>query len=232
MSKRIDTLQIEDALERMAKEKRWYGCEEVTIGFYNNGHGNEICDYVLMDSKGIVRCYEIKVTKQDLQSKAKKSWYGHYNYLVVSSELSEQIQDWTPYLPDGVGLIVAGKVMRYINRNPEMKEVRELTNHFKPSKRILSEEDQLLITQSMVRSMMYKILKYKSAKDLENLAILKKDLRDSEKQYQQAQQEKLEMYTTIRAVERKIRKTTNIRVKLEDVRDMLENRRHGGKNGR
>ena len=71
MPKRKETKEIESLLEKHAKEKRLYGCEEVTIGFFNAGHGNEICDYVLMDAKGIVKCYEIKVTASDLKSHAK-----------------------------------------------------------------------------------------------------------------------------------------------------------------
>ena len=54
------------------------------------------CDYVLQyimitaaksGLKDLFRCYEIKVTMQDFRSKAKKSWYGNYNYLVISSKL-------------------------------------------------------------------------------------------------------------------------------------------------
>ena len=49
-----ETLEIEDQLRKMCRKKRLYGCEEVTIGFYNSGHGNEICDFMTMDSKGII----------------------------------------------------------------------------------------------------------------------------------------------------------------------------------
>jgi hypothetical protein len=87
LAKRKETLELEDALAKNTREKRIYGCEEITIGFYNNGHGNEIVDFMTMDFKGIVKCYEIKVTLQDLKSSAKKSWYGHYNYLVVLQEI-------------------------------------------------------------------------------------------------------------------------------------------------
>lgn len=75
MAKRKETLGIEAALQKDTRIKRIYGCEEITIGFYNNGHGNEIVDFMTMDSKGIIKCYEIKVTIQDFKSDAKKSWY-------------------------------------------------------------------------------------------------------------------------------------------------------------
>ena len=37
MPKRKETKEIECLLEKYAKEKRLYGCEEVTIGFFNAG---------------------------------------------------------------------------------------------------------------------------------------------------------------------------------------------------
>ena len=64
--KRQETLDIENKLNEILTDKHrnssfgYYGCEEVTIGFANNGHGNEIVDFMSMDSKGIIRCYEIK----------------------------------------------------------------------------------------------------------------------------------------------------------------------------
>lgn len=35
MSKRKETLEIESTLHYMCQKRRIYGCEEVTIGFYN-----------------------------------------------------------------------------------------------------------------------------------------------------------------------------------------------------
>lgn len=61
-----------------------------------------------MDSKGSLRCYEIKVTLADLKSKVKKSWYGLYNYLFVTSELYEKIaNNLSDYIPDYVGVVVS-----------------------------------------------------------------------------------------------------------------------------
>lgn len=94
MAKRQETLEIEAALQKDTQTKRIYGCEEITIGFYNNGHGNEIVDFMTMDSKGIIKCYEIKVTIQDFKSDAKKSWRGHYNYLVVGKKLWNEHKDY------------------------------------------------------------------------------------------------------------------------------------------
>lgn len=50
MAKTKITEGIETALNDMCRSKRLYGCEEVTIVFPNNGHGNEIVDFMTMDS--------------------------------------------------------------------------------------------------------------------------------------------------------------------------------------
>lgn len=222
MAKRKDTLELEKALERMAKEKRWYGCEEITIGFRNNGHGNEICDYVLMDSKGIIRCYELKVTKQDLNSPAKKSWYGNYNYLVVSKELLGAIDNWNRVIPDWVGLIVGKPAMRYTNTHrKEPVEVLELEMIFKPKRQEVTPETQLMVTQSMVRSMMYKIIKYKDANSIETVKGLQSDIRSLEKRLKTEEKNNLDYYTTIKKIEWHLKKKTGLRIHLEDIAELV-----------
>lgn len=91
---------------KLAKE---YGTAEVTIDFQRNGNGQELVDFISYDpEKNIFRCYEIKVTMQDFRSKAKKSWYGNYNYLVISNALFKQqsLDNWKAEIPDNVGIIV------------------------------------------------------------------------------------------------------------------------------
>ena len=87
MAKSEKTKALENALKNIIRDSSqnrtfgYYGCEEITIGFSNNAHGkelnndNEIVDFMTMDSKGIIRCFEIKVSLSDLKSKAKKSFY-------------------------------------------------------------------------------------------------------------------------------------------------------------
>lgn len=117
--KRIDTMIIEKVLlkscfgsnPKLAKE---YGTTEVTIDFQRNGNGRELVDFMSYDAKkDVFRCYEIKVTIEDWHSKAKKSWFGNYNYLVVSKDLYEKqdISKWKQELPDNV--LVFEKIRRY-----------------------------------------------------------------------------------------------------------------------
>lgn len=80
MSKSKETKIIEQVLNdelygsnpKLAKE---YGTTEVTIAFPRNGKDREIVDFLSYNAKSEqFRCYEIKVSMQDLHSKAKKSW--------------------------------------------------------------------------------------------------------------------------------------------------------------
>lgn len=69
-----------------------FGCFEVTIGWF----GDERVDYITYDTKGKWRCYEIKVSKSDFYSKAKKTFIGHYNYFVMTKELYEEVKKDIP----------------------------------------------------------------------------------------------------------------------------------------
>lgn len=127
-----------------------YGTSEVTIGFPRNGNGKEIVDFLSFDAKkNIYRCYEIKVSMQDFRSKAKKSWYGNYNYLVVSSELySEQKKEyWKNELPDGVGLIVVNT------------HTGEKITAIAPKRQNISFETAGVLQTSLLRTLFYQNMK-------------------------------------------------------------------------
>ena len=90
MAKSKETKQIEKILldscfgtnPNLATE---YGTMEVTIDFQRNKSKKEIVDFMTYDAKkDTIKCYEIKVSLQDLRSDSCKSWYGHYNYLVIT----------------------------------------------------------------------------------------------------------------------------------------------------
>lgn len=166
MAKRKETCELENALIKRCEEKGIYGCEEITIGFAHNGHGNEIVDFMTMDSKGIIKCYEIKVTIEDLKSKAKKSWYGHYNYLVVTYELYQKVENWEIYLPPQVGLLVDTGLCSYKNAR----------------KCKISAETESMLKESMIRSMYGKMTRYRDAQSIKKQKQLQKEIRDLKKE--------------------------------------------------
>lgn len=208
MAKRKETLGIEKALMEMTKDRGIYGCEEITIGFIGKGYGGEIVDFMTMDSKGIIRCYEIKVTLQDLKSKAKKSWYGNYNYLVVSEELRYKIHDWNEYLPNGVGLLMGYK--------KENSTDWKLQSVFKPKKQKISDEISMMLKESMVRSIYYKMNKYYDAQSIEKTKKLNEKMDYWERQYRSESRERIDLFHKIRRFERLKRKNEGKRVTIDD----------------
>lgn len=102
-------------------------CYEVTIGF----NGKERVDYLTYDTKGIWRCYEIKVSKSDFYSKAKKTFVGHYNYFVLTRDLYNEVKS---DIPSDIGVYVGQTCVK------------------KPKKRSLGVSEKIL-KDSMIRSL-------------------------------------------------------------------------------
>lgn len=109
------TEQLERSIRSATMKMGVFGCMEVTIGF----NGNERVDYMTYDTKGIFRCYEIKCSKSEFHSDAKKSFLGNYNYYVLTRDLYEEIK---AEIPKEIGVYVFGscvkksKKMRTTNR--------------------------------------------------------------------------------------------------------------------
>lgn len=97
MSKTPETLALERALFNYTSGQ--FGCDEVTIG----PAGCERVDYITWDFDGTWRCYEIKVSKADFHSKARKTFIGHLNYYVMPKALYESVK---ADIPEHVGVLV------------------------------------------------------------------------------------------------------------------------------
>lgn len=177
MTKTQDTLLLENALNLQSREKREYGCEEVTIGFLKDGHGDEIVDYMTMDANDICKCYELKVTLADLKTDNKKSFYGDYNYLVVSDSLYAKNPVWDNYIPPYAGILAGEKLV--VKRNAKKREV--------------SAETRDMLKSSLLRSVYWKMQNYKDAGNLENYRQLQKELNDTKQmsEEQGRQQERM-----------------------------------------
>jgi hypothetical protein len=101
MTKTQATRDIEKALYYHLVKVGTFGVIEVGLDGYIwdpdnycwNGHeGHGIVDFITVDTYGIIRCYEIKVTLSDFNSKAKKTFVGDYNYFAVPEELAPKIE--------------------------------------------------------------------------------------------------------------------------------------------
>lgn len=98
--KTSETKRLEMEIWNATNKQGVFGCFEVTIGWF----GKERVDYMTYDTKGIFRCYEIKVTKADFHSPCHNSFVGHLNYYVLPVELYEAVKD---EIPEGVGVYVS-----------------------------------------------------------------------------------------------------------------------------
>ena len=204
MAKTQQTLEIEQTLERVCRERKIYGCKEVTIGFPNNHMGREICDFVTMDSYGILRCYEIKVSFSDLQSSAKMSWYGHYNYLVIPESMVEKITDYVHKIPDFVGILVANDGQLSSLRKAKIQNI--------------SEYREQNLRESMIRSLYFKMEAYRSLADGRTGAKLRKELRETKKNYEKEKELELLYYTRymdLRSIVRGYKEKTGIDIEKE-----------------
>lgn len=109
MAKTDKTFELERAIYSATSKKGLFGCFEVTIGF----SGNERVDYITYDTKGVWRCYEIKVSKADFHSKAKKTFVGHFNYFVMTRELYNEVKD---EVPNNIGVYIGGSCHKKAKR--------------------------------------------------------------------------------------------------------------------
>ncbi|MEA5057755.1 MAG: hypothetical protein VB047_09400 [Anaerotignum propionicum] len=111
-----ETKRIEKAIFNATCKQGVFGCFEVTIGWY----GKERVDYMTYDTKGVFRCYEIKVTKSDFHSPCHNSFVGHMNYYVLPESLYEEVKE---EIPNFVGVYVVGRWSAYSVKKAKRKPV-------------------------------------------------------------------------------------------------------------
>ena len=155
------TLQIEDLLYKYTNKPGVFGCFEVTLGFY----GRERIDYLTYSTKGVWRCYEVKVTKDDFFSGAHNSFVGHYNYFVLTQELYEQVREFIPYF---VGVYVLKK---------------KSLECCKKAKRIELKMEEQVLKDSMIRSLFRESDKLRKSKDMGVIEGFKRRIAKAERDY-------------------------------------------------
>lgn len=97
------TRELEAAILSCTKRKGIYWAFEATFNY------DERVDFITVETKDIIRCYEIKVSKPDFYSKCKKSFYGHFNYYVMPQTLYEQVKK---DIPDHIGVHTGDQVIK------------------------------------------------------------------------------------------------------------------------
>lgn len=99
------TAELELAIYKATVKQGVFGCFEVTIGWF----GHERVDYMTFDTKGIWRCYEIKISKADFKSKAAITFVGNFNYYVMPYDLYQEVKD---ELPENIGVWSGGGFLK------------------------------------------------------------------------------------------------------------------------
>ena len=148
-----ETERLEKSLYYSTKKMGLFGCFEVTIGF----GGRERVDYLTYDTNGTWRCYEIKVSKKDFNSKAKTTFVGHYNYYVMPHALYDEVKD---LIPPGIGVVAGGQVVKRANH------------------RNLAVPEEVLMA-SMIRSLYREVEKVQFSPTGQQIALLKRKLANS-----------------------------------------------------
>lgn len=107
------------------------------------------------------RCYEIKVSKADFHSKAKKTFVGNYNYFVVTRELYNEIKD---EIPNHIGCYVGDGLVKRAKKQELGVDEQTLKNSmirslYRESEKLLK-GDEPSIVESLQRQVNYKNRQY------------------------------------------------------------------------
>lgn len=145
------------------------------------------------DTKGIWRCYEIKVSKSDFYSKSKKTFIGHYNYFVMPEELYEEVKN---DIPNHVGVHTGDRVIK----NPKKQELTV---------------DEQILKDSLIRSLSRENEKFIRACDTNYINELKRSISRMEKRIR----EEIDKYYKIQRVIYKL--CDNHSISYDEVRKLL-----------
>lgn len=172
ISKSEKTIELEKEIWKTTNKQGVFGCFEVTIGWF----GKERVDYITYDTKGIWRCYEIKISKADFYSKAHNTFVGHYNYYVMPKEIYEEVKN---EIPAHIGV--------YVNGNELMKRAK---------KQPLGIDEQIL-KDSLIRSLSRENEKFINTCDSDYINRLKRKISQLERQLKDYQNRYINIYYAI-----------------------------------
>ena len=154
--KTADTLALENQIYGATRKLGVFGCFEVTIGF----GGAERVDYLTYDTKGVWRCYEIKISVSDFRSKNANTFVGNFNYYVLTQELYDKVKD---EIPAGIGVYVGGRLI------------------VKPKRRDLAVEERALF-QSMMRSLYREYEKSRDSQDVARMQMMEREIQSARRE--------------------------------------------------
>lgn len=155
------TKEIERAIQK--ETNNCFGCLEVTIGW----SGTKRVDFMLMDSKEIFRCFEIKISKSDFYSKHGHNFVGHFNYYVMPVELFEEVKE---KIPKHIGVYTWNGTYLALVKRAKKQNV----------------EDINILKNSLIRSLYREACKVKDSENIELINNLKNRVTKLEKESREA----------------------------------------------
>lgn len=155
MSKTSTTKELERKIFLSTRRMGLYGVFECTIN-------KERVDYITYDTKGVWRCYEIKVSKSDFHSKAKKTFVGHYNYFVLTNELYEEVKG---EIPNHIGVYVGGNLVKRAKKqelgiDEQILKDSMIRSLYRETEKILKSEEPSIV-EGLQRQVNYEKRMYK-----------------------------------------------------------------------
>lgn len=112
-----ETLNLELALFNYLQKLGTYCVFECQIGRFKGGR----VDCISINTNNIVKCYELKVTRNDFHSKHGHNFIGHYNYYVIPLGLYKDI---AKEVPNDIGVLVSEQNELYCIKNSKKKECK------------------------------------------------------------------------------------------------------------
>lgn len=167
MAKSEKTLQLEDAIWRATIRQGTFGCFEVTIGWF----GHERVDYMTYDTKGDIKCFELKVSVSDFHSKHHNTFVGHLNYYVLTKDVYNKVKS---EIPPGIGVYL-------LSQHGDAYCAKRATRR-KPT------EDTQVLKDSFIRSLFREVQKNYQAADTKYVTGLKSRIAYLEKEVHRANQ--------------------------------------------
>ena len=142
-NKTITTQRIENMISGHFSKTGNFIAYEVQFGFHPQQA--EYADCAIYNTDKILTCFEIKVSKSDFRSKAKKTFVGHKNYYAMPLELYKEVKD---EIPEEIG-VYAYSPKQYLPKYDYLPCSFECV---KKGKKVKCELDENTILWSFIRS--------------------------------------------------------------------------------
>lgn len=132
-----ETYRLEEVITLATWKPGMIGCAEVGLG------DKGIVDYMTVELGGrrLIRCYELKITRSDFLSDARKSFVGDLNFYVIPSGLWDDVK---AYMEPWVGCWTVDRDGHAHRKRPARRRSPQITASYATGRTILALQRQHL----------------------------------------------------------------------------------------